>query len=259
MKNKTNRPFYKKWWFWAIIILIIIVAAFSQTGKENSKTNDPNTSKNTNVTSTESSSKTTAEKTTAQKTDSTEQANPKTKIEFKNLITQNNLGITTVYGEVNNTDTKAHSFTVKVSFYDKNKKLLGSASGAVNNLNGGSSKIFTAISTQDYSSADSFKVQVDTLISTSENKEIPIELTNLVLNDNLGMVTVDGEAKNNDKSAHTFTISIGLYDANNKLLGVATGAVNDIAPGETMTFSAISTDSLKNVKSYKAFVDTIVK
>ena len=257
MKNtsgKIKKPFYKRLWFWGIAVLIIIVIALNLGGTDNNKTNTPDTSEKIGMT-TESSPSTA---TKAEKTDLVQDSNPKTKIEFKNIISKSNLGITTVYGEVNNTDTKAHSFTVKVSFYDKDKKLLGTASGAVNSLNGGSSKIFSALGTKDFSSADNFKVQVDTLVSSTENKNIPIEFTNIVLNDNLGMLTIDGEAKNNDASEHSFTLSVGLYDSNNKLLGVATGAVNDIGAGETMTFSAISTENPENIKTYKAFVDTIV-
>ena len=252
--GKIKKPFFKRWWFWAIVVVIVIAALSSQGGTDTNIASAPDTSKGTNVTSAESSNSTLLEKTNL-----IENLNPKSKIEFKNVITNSNLGMTTVYGEVNNTDTKAHSFTLKVSFYDKDKKLLGTAAGAVNDLNGGSSKIFSAMGTEDYSKADSYKVQVDTVVSSSENKNIPIEFTNVVLKDDLGMLTVEGEAKNNDTSTHSFTLAVGLYDANNKLLGVASGAVNDIVAGETMTFSAMSADNVNGVKSYKVQVDTLVE
>lgn len=184
---------------------------------------------------------------------------PEDNIGFTNIILSAHMGMTTVNGEVKNNGENAASFTIKVSFYDKDKKLLGTAVGAVNDLNGGSSKPFSAIAAEDYSDADSCKVQVDTMVAVGSNKEEVITFSNLVVKETGGMVTVDGEATNKDDRTHSFTVAVGLYDENDKLLDVATGAVNDLAPDETKTFTAIATGSASNAKKLKAFVDTIVE
>ncbi|MFB5192028.1 FxLYD domain-containing protein [Alicyclobacillus fastidiosus] len=86
-------------------------------------------------------------------------------ITFSNIIVKSDgFGDTIVDGEATNHDTKTHDFTLVVSFYDSNGKLLGTADGAVNELAGGDTKTFEAMATSDYISAASYKVQVDALV-----------------------------------------------------------------------------------------------
>jgi hypothetical protein len=85
-------------------------------------------------------------------------------ISFSNTVIKGEYGTTTVNGEVMNHDKTKHSFTLTVSFYDKNKKLLGTAVGTVNDLSGGATKTFDAVATGDYSKAASTKVEVDTMV-----------------------------------------------------------------------------------------------
>ncbi len=228
----------------AIIIVIGIIIAIFSNGNKDGTPPSANTQVVTNTTNTAATNN---------------NATNKAQIEFTNVVSQSQLGITTVYGEAVNNDSKAHSFTLKVSFYDKDKKLLGSAVGAVNDLNGGETKIFSAIATGDYSAADSYKVQVDTLVSTNNNQKSPIEFSNTVSKSQMGITTIDGEAKNTDTKEHSFTLVIGFYDKNSKLIGTATGAVNDLAAGDTKTFTAISTGDYSKAASYKVQVDTLVK
>ena len=180
-------------------------------------------------------------------------------ITFNNVIVSTTSGITTVYGEVSNTTSKARSFTLKVSFYDKDSKLLGAAVGAVNNINGGATKIFSAIASGDYSGAANYKVQVDTTVKTENNKPEVVEFSNTVANKAANMTTISGEAKNIDTATHSFTLDVGAYDSAGKLIGVATGAVNDLAAGDTKTFSAIAAGDLSAAATYKVFVSTLVK
>lgn len=180
------------------------------------------------------------------------------KIEFSNVMLQSSTGITYVFGEAKNNDSNLHSFTLKVSFYDKDKKLLGTAVGAVNGLNGGSTKIFSAMASGDYSAADSYKVQVDTMVQSKENVEVPIEFSNVIYKDQSGLVMVEGEAKNKDSKAHSFTIMVGLYDENKKLIGITNGAVNDLAGGDTKTFTTMGAGKMSKPASCVAQVDTII-
>lgn len=184
---------------------------------------------------------------------------PAQRIHFDNIIVSLNSGMTNVNGEVKNDDTKAYSFTLKVSFYDADQKLLGTAIGAVNDLNGGEMKLFAAIASEDYTAAKSYKVQVDTITSTKENQAAVIEFSNLTAKKVASMTSIDGEAKNTDTAAHSLMISIGAYDSEGKLIGVATGAVKDLAAGDTKTFQAISSDDLSDAAAYKAFVSTVAK
>jgi len=183
----------------------------------------------------------------------------KTLIAFSNIVIQNDMGVTSVIGEAMNNDSNAHSFTLVVSFYDKDKKLLGSAVGAVNEVNGGESKIFSAMATDVYANVASYKVQVDTMISTNSNKKSPIEFSNIASDAQSGITTVSGEAKNTDTVSHSFSVVVGFYDKNKKLIGSATGAVNDLAAGDTNTFSALTSGDFSNADSYKAQVDAMIQ
>ena len=70
------------------------------------------------------------------------------------------MGTAIVYGEATNNDSQAHSFTLKVSFLWQRK----TAVGAVNDLAFGDTMTFTTIDNGDFSNADSYKVQVDTMV-----------------------------------------------------------------------------------------------
>jgi hypothetical protein len=231
----------------AILVIGILAAIFG--GNNGGTSNNPTTVSD----NTKNSAKNTS------KPNVTEPKETKPKIEFTNVISQSQMGITSVIGEAINNDSKAHSFTLKVSFYDKDKKLLGSAVGAVNDLNGGEKKIFNAMATGDYSKADSYKVEVDTLVSSTSNTKSPIEFSNIVLKSQMGITTVDGEAKNTDTTDHSFTLVVAFYDKNKKLIGSATGAVNDLVGGSTKTFTAMATGEYSKADSYIVQVDTLVK
>ncbi|NLA43534.1 VanZ family protein [Candidatus Saccharibacteria bacterium] len=240
----------------SVIFLVFFIAILPKgNGNESIKNITANNTTPSVASQSDSPSASQNEQTT--KPDSTAKEN-KPVIEFKNVVFSNNLGVTTVNGEAINNDTKAHSFTLKVSFYDENDKLLGTAVGAVNDLNGGDMKIFSAMGTGDFSNAAKYKVQVDTMVSTESNKEIPIEFSNTIMNTNMGVTIVEGEAKNTDNKSHSFTIVVGFYDENGKLLGTAVGAVNDLSAGDTKTYSAMASGDFSNAKSVKVQVDTIV-
>ena len=85
-------------------------------------------------------------------------------IEFTNIVVKNEYGMTKVEGEAKNNDIIAHSIILRISFYDSNNNLLGSASGAVSQISPGLVKVFTAIAAEDYNKAAYYKVQIDTLL-----------------------------------------------------------------------------------------------
>lgn len=245
IETKKKKSLFKRWWFWVIVILVIIIAAASRGDKL-----EPDE----NSTSSQISDTTTADEKTAVNTE--KKSNPT--ITFQNIVLSSSLGSTIVYGEAKNEGDKACSFTLKVSFYNKENKLLGTAVGAINDLNGGSINLFTALASEDYSDADNYKVQVDTMISTSANKADAIEFSNVILKDNSGFTIAEGEAKNNDSKTHSFTVSVGLYDENGKLIGVAIGAINDLEAGDTKTFTTMASEEMSRVKSCKVFVGTLI-
>lgn len=94
--------------------------------------------------------------------------------------------------------------------------------------------------------------------SSQQNTKEKITLSNATAKNKSGFWQVDGEAKNNDTVKHSFTLKATFYDANGKILGTAVGAVNDLEPGDTKTYSLMSTDDVTGYKEMKVQIDTLI-
>lgn len=269
--RNEKKSIFKRWWFWVLIILIVLaLASLGGKDKTQNQTQEPapqeevTTPQDTTPQETQDESEEPAEKDKKEEETPTDTADntvdeKQEGIEFSNVLINTDMGMTMVYGDVKNNDTKAHTFTVKVTFYDNAGKIVGTASGAVNDLNGGETKLFAAIGTDDISSAESHKVQVDTMISTEDNSPSVIAFSEPLIRAEGGVTMVDVDTTNNDTSTHSFTVLIGFYDENNKLIGAATGAMNDLGAGETKTLSAMANGDFSNAASNKIFVDAMVR
>lgn len=99
--------------------------------------------------------------------------------------------------------------------------------------------------------------QIVYVTPTPMSKQEAISFSNFVSHTDYGMTTFEGEAKNNDTTEHSFTITVSYYDANGKLLGTGTGSVSKISPGDTKTFTAISTKDFSQAASQKVQVDSM--
>jgi hypothetical protein len=68
---------------------------------------------------------------------------------------------------------------------------------------------------------------------------------------------VQGEATNNDTVEHSASLKATLYDESGKILGTADGLVTQLAPGETKTFTLISTNAVPHHGRLKVQVDAV--
>ncbi len=92
---------------------------------------------------------------------------------------------------------------------------------------------------------------------TQPQKE-KLTIKNSTYSETSGLKQVVGEVTNNDSSQHSATLKATFYDANGKILGTASGAVNEVAPGETKTFTLITADNVSGYKDMKVQVDTLL-
>jgi hypothetical protein len=85
-----------------------------------------------------------------------------------------------------------------------------------------------------------------------------LTISNSVYTSDSGLNQVTGEVKNNDSGKHSATLKATFYDAAGKITGTASGAVNDVAPGETKTFTLLSTTDVTGYANMKVQVDTLL-
>lgn len=79
-------------------------------------------------------------------------------------VNKNSFG-TTVLMEVTNVNAQTVSGILSVTFYDSTGAIMGTASGAVNELAPGATKTAQLIGTQDFSGYASYKVQADAMFT----------------------------------------------------------------------------------------------
>jgi len=68
---------------------------------------------------------------------------------------------------------------------------------------------------------------------------------------------VQGEATNNDTVEHTASLKATFYDESGKIVGTADGVVNQLAPGDTKTFSLVSMNPVPQHARLKVQVDAV--
>lgn len=151
MKERQTKPWYKRFWVWLIIVIVLIGLG----GAAGNKSNTENvTNSNSDKTSTSNSSSSSS---------STETA--KEKMTIKNsTVTDKGYGMNQVDGEITNNDSGKHSATLKATFYAADGKIMGTATGAVNDVAPGETKTFSLMTTDSISGYANMKVQVDTLL-----------------------------------------------------------------------------------------------
>lgn len=93
--------------------------------------------------------------------------------------------------------------------------------------------------------------------STQPQKE-KLTIKNSKYQEANGLKEVVGEVTNNDSSKHSATLKATFYDASGKIMGTASGVVNDLTPGETKTFNLLTTDEVTGYKDLKVQVDTLL-
>lgn len=265
------------WIVGAIIVLFIIIALVADPNNTAVQTgNNSQTSQNQQATvsptatpeSSDSQSNTTA---------SSEQEPPPTQdsqlgststedgnkgIVFGEPVTFSSGGFSTVGLLVTNTTDQVKSFTVKAT-YKLGDDILATAVGAVNDLLPGQMRAASLIS-QDAipSQFDSVRVDVDTMIvedSTTPGASAASKIAfgKPALSGDANFVTVNVEVTNNDSNAHSFTVQ-SIFLQGEKLIGIGTGAVNDLAAGQTKTASLIVQGMAQNADIELA-VETVIQ
>lgn len=152
------------------------------------------------------------------------------------------------------------SFTVKAT-YKTGDTILATAVGAVNALLPNQKRAVVLVSTQGIPAKyDSVRVDVDTLISKAKSTQASDATTKIKfgtpsVNQGIGL---DVEVTNGDAVPHSFTVSAALLKGGN-LVGVASGAVNDLGSGQTKTATVVAAGPMPTYDQTIIAVDSLVQ
>lgn len=155
------------------------------------------------------------------------------------------------------------SFTVKATFKNGDT-IAATAAGAVNDLAPGQTRAVTLVSTQSIPERyDSVRVDVDTMVREANSTPgaaaaAMIAFGAPAVRSDGSLTTVDVEVTNRDSTAHSFTVQAAFLKGD-QLLSVASGAVNDLAAGQTKTATLISVGSVTGYDKVLLAVDTLVR
>lgn len=161
-----------------------------------------------------------------------------------------------------NTTTQVKSFTVKAT-YKQGDQLLATASGAVNELLPNQTRAVMLLAQGEIpTTADTIRVDVDTMVlerdaSGEGDVAQKIAFGQPLIQNSGSFAMVDVEVTNNDTNAHSFTVQ-AIFLRDNQLVGLATGAVNELAPGQTKTASLI-TQGETDGATVQLAIETIVQ
>ena len=111
--------------------------------------------------------------------------------------------------------------------------------------------------TQTVPNSNSDKTATQSSTPTEPQKE-KLTIKNSNYSEANGLKQVVGEVTNNDSGKHSATLKATFYGPNGEIMGTATGAVNDVAPNETKTFTLITMDNVTGYKDMKVQVDTLL-
>lgn len=93
--------------------------------------------------------------------------------------------------------------------------------------------------------------------SASSRPPAKITVDNYAVVPNSYGTEVQGEATNNDTVEHTAFLKATFYDESGKIVGTADGVVNQLAPGDTKTFTLVSANAVGQYARLKVQVDAV--
>jgi hypothetical protein len=82
-------------------------------------------------------------------------------IEWSNITIKTNSGYTKAYGEVKNIDSINHSFSIVITYFDMDGKIMGTGMDFISDLQPGQVKTFEAGSIEDFSTFKTYKLQIE--------------------------------------------------------------------------------------------------
>lgn len=189
-------------------------------------------------------------------------ADPNRGIAFGKPTVFQNGGLATVGVLVTNTSTLVKSFTVKAT-YKNGDQIAATALGAVNDLLPGQTRAAALLSTQAIPArVESVRLDVDTMIREAATTPGSVAASKLTfgppaIQSRTGLSQVDVEVKNGGEALRGLTVQ-AAFVRGDELVGMAIGAVNDLAAGQTKTATLLVQGTAGSYDKILVSTDTII-
>lgn len=264
---QPGKPWYRKWRYiipLALLVIVIIAVASSSGGQRGiGEGSDAARGSDDASPTTDPSERPASEAAAPDETPANEEepAEGDQGVVFGEPVIFNESGFTTMAAMVENVSDTVRTFTVKATFLSGGS-IVATGVGAVNDLAPGQRRASSLLVDESPLPAyDEVLLQVDTMLdqgSDSESAEIAEQLTfgEPRINDQSGFVSVDVQVTNGSSETVTFTVGAAFLNGD-ALVGTGTGAVNDLAPGETQT-ATLLTSGDTNASEVLLYADTLI-
>jgi hypothetical protein len=172
------------------------------------------------------------------------------------LVTRGS-GTVQVSGLVRNPESVARSAVLTATLYDASGRVIGTAVGAVLNVQPNDTKPYTLYSESTAESVARAHVAVASrLPANPRSGETSISFTNATARSVGAGFQIEAQATNGDRVPHRFTAVGALLDAAGNVVGIARGAASVPAGGST-TVTLTSIERLPSFQSIRVQVDVL--
>jgi hypothetical protein len=157
-----------------------------------------------------------------------------------------------------NTTDQVKTFTVKATYLN-GQTIVATGVGAVNNFLPHTKRGATLLLDGDPSTASSSTVAVDTLISSDDSTAESDAAQKFTFGPpTIGTIGLEVQVTNGDSATHTLTVGCSAL-RNGVLAAVGSGAINDIAAGQTKTVTILMSGEPKASDEFLLYVETMVE
>ena len=164
-----------------------------------------------------------------------------------------------VYVQLRNNSSAIISTAIEVHLLDANGADLTHATGSITALLPGSTRVVRLLSTDPYAAAPAaVELGFTGTLAVRENHERYISFSGVHYERNGSLHVLHGSVTNNGTRPYSLDLGGALFDAAGSVLGMTTGLVSNLMPGETREFMLSTTENVLGVASHTVAVNVII-
>lgn len=163
-----------------------------------------------------------------------------------------------VYLQLRNDANTIISTAFEVHVLAANGAEIGHASGSVSALLPGATRVARLLSNDPYAAPASLELRFTGTLAGGENHERHISFSGVHYEREGLFHVLHGSVTNNGARPYSLDLGGALFADSGSVLGMATGLVSNLLPGETREFKLTTAENIQGVASYKVAINVIV-